>query len=77
MEDLIVPAEKPDYCRPRGNVDCRRYDFLGEREPRFEELQVTFHGSISFIVRSKAIRNGKSIRVQSPDFGKTWHTAPL
>jgi hypothetical protein len=76
-EDLIVPAEKPDYCKPRGNVDCRHYDFLGEREPRFEELRVTSQGSISFIVRSKAIRNGKSVRVQSPDFGKTWQIALL
>jgi hypothetical protein len=76
-EDLIVPAEKPDYCKPRGNVDCRHYDFLGDREARFEELRVTSQGSISFIVRSKAIRNGASIPVQSPDFGKTWQTTPL
>jgi len=76
-EDLIAPAEKPDYCKPRGNVDCRHYDFLGEREPRFEEIRVRSQGSISFIVRSRAIRNGKSIRVQSLDFGKTWQTAPL
>lgn len=71
-EDLIVPAEKPDYCKPRGDVDCRHYDFLGDREPQFEDIRVTAQGSISFLVRSKAIRNGKSIRIQSQDFGKTW-----
>jgi hypothetical protein len=58
-------------------VDCRHYDFLGEREPRFEEIRVASQGSISFIVRSKAIRNGKSVQVQSPDFGKTWQIALL
>ena len=74
-EDLIVPAKKPDYCKPQGKMDCRQYDFLGERESRFEEIRVTSQGSISFIVRSKAIRNSKSVRVQSSDFGKTWQIA--
>ena len=73
-QDLIVPVDKPDYCKPRGNADCRHYDFMGEREASFDEIQVTSQGSISFIVRSKAIRNGKSVRVQSTDFGKTWQT---
>lgn len=76
-EDLIIPAEKPDYCKPRGNVDCRHYDFLGDRGPRFEEIRVMSQGSISFIVRSKAFRNGKSVQVQSTDFGKTWQTELL
>ena len=76
-EDLIVPAKKPDYCKPKGNVDCRQDNFLGERKPRFEEIRVTSQGSISFIVRSKAFRNSKSVRVQSPDFGKTWQIALL
>ena len=71
-EELIVPAEKPDYCKPRGNVDCRHYDFMDERAPHFAEIRVTSQGGISFIVRSKAIRDGKSIRIQSQDFGKTW-----
>lgn len=73
-EDLIIPADKPDYCKPRGNVDCRHYDFLGDHEPRFEEIRVMSQGSISFIVRSKAFRNGKSVQVQSTNFGKTWKT---
>lgn len=71
-EVWIVPAKKPDYCKPQGNVDCRNYDFLDERAPRFEEIRVTPLGTISFIARSKAIRNNNSVRVLSADFGKTW-----
>jgi hypothetical protein len=74
-ESLIDPAEKPDYCKPRGNVDCRHYDFLGEREPRFEEIRVNPDGNIVFVVSSKALRNGKAVRVESMDYGKTWKTA--
>lgn len=74
-EALIIPAEKPDYCKPRGNADCRHYDFMGECEPLYEKIRVTSQGRISFIVRSKAIRNDQSVRVQSTDFGKTWLTA--
>lgn len=73
-EDLIVPADKPDHCRPRGEVDCRHYDFLGEREPRFDEVRVSSDGHISFVVRSKALRHGKAVRVESIDSGKTWQT---
>ena len=76
-EDWIVPAKRPDYCKPRGTVDCSHQDFQDERKPRFEEIRVTSQGSILFIVRSKAIRNGKSVRVQSSDFGKTWQAALL
>lgn len=71
-ENLIVPAEKPSYCKPKGNVDCRHFDFQGEREPRFEEIQASADGRISFVMRSRALRDSKSVRVQSEDFGKTW-----
>lgn len=74
-QELIDPVEKPDYCAPRGKADCRHYDFLGDREPRFEEIRVNPQGNISFVVRSKAIRHGKAVQVQSMDFGKTWKTA--
>lgn len=73
-EDLIVPADKPDYCKPRGNVDCRHYDFLGKREAHFEDIRVNPDGHISFVVRSMALRHGKAVRVESIDFGKTWKT---
>ncbi len=70
--DFIIPTEKPDYCTPKGNVDCRQYDFLGEREPRFEHIHASPNGQISFVMRSKAMRVGKVVRVESTDFGKTW-----
>jgi hypothetical protein len=76
-EELIDPAEKPEYCAPRGTADCRHYDFLGDREPRFEEIRVSPQGNISFVVRSKAFRHHKAVRVQSMDFGRTWKAAPL
>lgn len=71
-QDLIVSAEKPDYCAPKGSADCRHYDFLGEREPSFDQIHASPNGLISFVIRSKAIRDGKSVRVESADFGKTW-----
>lgn len=73
-QDVIVPTDKPDHCKPRGNADCRHYDFLGEREPRFEDVRVSPNGQISFVVSSKALRHGKAVRVESVDFGKTWKT---
>lgn len=73
-DDLIVPADKPDDCKPKGNVDCRQYDYLGEREPHFKDIRVNSDGHVSFVVSSKALRNGKSVRVESADFGRTWKT---
>lgn len=76
-DDLIVPAEKPEYCAPRGTSDCRHYDFLGDREPRFEDILVSPHGTISFTVRSRAFRHSKAVQVTSMDFGRTWKTEIL
>jgi len=76
-EDLIVPAERPSYCKPQGNVDCSHYDFLGERSPRFEEIRVSPEGLVSFVVYSTAFRNTKALRVQSADFGQTWKITTL
>lgn len=69
---FIVPAEKPDYCAPRGSADCRNYDFLGDRAPRFEAIRGNAQGEVSFIVRSGAFKNGRAMRVQSLDFGRNW-----
>lgn len=72
-EDMVVPVEKPDYCRPQGTADCRHYDFLGDREPGFTQIQVSpQEGHISFVVQSRAFKNTKGLRVRSADFGKTW-----
>ncbi len=73
-EDLIVPADKPDHCKPVGNADCSQYDYLNERKPHFKDIRVNSAGHVSFVVNSKALRNGKAVRVESVDFGKTWKT---
>ena len=75
--ELIDAMEKPEWCAPKGTADCRHYDFLGDREPRFDEIQVTRAGSISFVARSKAFRNQQAMSVQSEDFGRTWKATPL
>lgn len=70
--ELIVPVEKPDYCAPKGQADCRYYDFQGEREPHYEDIRADRSGSVSFIVRSEAFRDRRAIRVRSSDSGRTW-----
>ena len=75
--EMIDPVEKPDYCAPKGGADCRHYDFLGDRAPTFEQLDVRPDGRISFVARSKSIQPGGAVRVESPDSGRTWSVAPL
>ena len=76
--ELIDPAEKPPYCKPTGNVDCSKDDFLGDREARFDEILVEpAAGTVSFVVRSKALKSGSGVRVTSADRGRTWTIEPL
>jgi hypothetical protein len=75
--ELIDPVEKPEYCAPKGMADCRHYDFLGDRAPVFEELAVERDGRIAFIARSKSIRPGGAVRVESADSGRSWAVTPL
>jgi len=77
--ELIVPAAgKPPYCKPMGNLDCRREDFAGEREARFEDVRVEpAAGAVSFVVRSSALANERGVRVLSADRGRTWNIEPL
>jgi hypothetical protein len=75
--EMIDPVEKPDYCAPKGGADCRHYDFLGDRAPVFEALDVRPDGRIAFVARSKSIRPAGAVRVESPDSGRTWSVAPL
>ena len=71
-DDRVNPVEKPENCAPRGTADCRHYDFLGDRAPQFEEIQVNPSGHVSFVVRSKAIKNAGTARIRSTDGGRTW-----
>jgi hypothetical protein len=76
--ELIEPAEKPAYCKPTGNVDCSKDDFSGDREARFEEIRVDpAAGTVSFIVRSAALKSERGVRVTSADRGRTWNIEPL
>jgi len=74
--DMIDPVEKPEYCAPKGTADCRHYDFLDDRAPAFEQLEVRSDGRISFVARSKSIRPNGAVRAESPDSGRTWTVAP-
>lgn len=71
---MTIPAQFPDYCKPKGMVDCSREDFrfIGDRVPVFSALQASPSGDVSFEVRSAAFRGGGPIRVRSRDFGQTW-----
>jgi hypothetical protein len=72
-ESLINVAPKPAHCAE--GADCRHYDFMGERAPRYEAISV--HGDVvSFVVRTPAIKGG-ALRVTSKDRGATWAVAPL
>jgi len=75
--ELIEPAEKPPYCKPTGTVDCRKDDFLGDREASFDEIVVKPGGTVSFLVRSKALASERGVRVASTDRGRTWKIEPL
>jgi hypothetical protein len=76
--ELIDPAEKPPYCKPTGNVDCRKDDFEGDRAARFDEIRVApAEGTLSFVARSSALKNARGVRVTSADRGRTWKAEPL
>jgi hypothetical protein len=75
--DMVDPVKKPDYCAPVGTGDCRNYDFLGERTPRFERIEVKSNGRVAFVARSAAFRPTGGVLVESADSGRTWEVAPL
>jgi hypothetical protein len=75
--ELIDPVEKPSYCAPAGTADCRNHDFLGDRMPRFEKIEVRPDGRVRFVARSAAFRPSGAVRVESADSGRTWAVTPL
>ena len=50
-QELIDPVDKPATCAPQGTGDCRHYDFLGERTPKFSQIQTEPSGGMTFLVR--------------------------
>jgi hypothetical protein len=75
--EAIDPAEKPEFCAPKGLGDCRYDDFRGEREPAYSELQAVPGGAVSFLVRSKAFKGVQAYRVTSDNFGRTWQVTAV
>ena len=75
--ELIDPVVKPEWCAPAGTGDCRNFDFMGERTPRFEGIEVRPDGRVAFVARSPALLPNGSVRVQSADSGRTWAVEPL
>ena len=75
--EAIDSVEKPDFCAPKGNADCRAMDFEGAREPRYEEIEVERDGRIGFVVRTPALRANTGLRVTSDDSGRSWRVEPL
>ena len=69
----IDTVPKPEYCAPVGTADCRHYDFLGERQPRYTDISVAPSGTLEFTATSPAFR-ARRIRVRSTDAGATWQT---
>jgi hypothetical protein len=72
-QSMMNPVEKPDSCAPNGPVDCRYYDFEGERAPRYEQIRVTAKGQVSFTVRSKTFKGAELLSVQTSNNGAVWH----
>lgn len=75
--EMISPVEKPDYCAPAGAADCRQYDFLGDRAPRFESIDVRPDGRVGFVARSASILPNGAVRIESTDSGRTWAVTQL
>ena len=75
--EMIDPVEKPEWCSPKGTADCRNYDFMGERTPRFEQIEVRPDGRLAFVAHTPALRPGGAVRVESADSGRTWAVVPL
>jgi hypothetical protein len=72
-QSLMNPVEKPDSCAPNGPVDCRYYDFEGDRAPRYEQIRVTARGQVSFTARSKTFKGAELLSVQTSNNGAVWH----
>ena len=70
---MIDPVEKPDSCAPDGPVDCRHYDFEGDRAPEYEQISIATKGQVAFTAKSKAFKSVELLRVQTRNNGAVWH----
>ena len=74
---MIDPVDKPSYCAPRGEADCRHYDFLGERQPQYDDIVLGDDGTLTFTVRSSAFKDIDALLVRTEDHGRTWSYEPF
>jgi hypothetical protein len=72
-QDMIEAVQRPDSCAPDGPLDCRYYDFEGERKPLYEQISVAGAGQVSFRVAAPAFRSVQSLHVQTRNNGAHWH----
>jgi len=70
--EWIDPAPRPDYCRPKGQADCRYDDFQGERTPEYANVAARADGTAEFDVRSKGLKDPAPLHVATSDFGRSW-----
>ena len=70
---MIDPVEKPDSCAPNGPVDCRHYDFEGDRAPEYEQISIATKGQVGFTATSKTFKGVELLRVQTRNNGAVWH----
>lgn len=75
--EMIVPVEKPDFCKPKGLGDCRYYDFEGERAPQYEDITSDGAGALVFVVQAKAFKDNLRLKITTQDFGRTWSAHAL
>ena len=72
-QDMIAAVQRPDSCAPDGPLDCRYYDFEGERKPQYDQISAAGTGQLSFRVRTPAFRGRQSLHVQTRNKGALWH----
>jgi hypothetical protein len=70
---MLEPVQRPDSCAPDGPLDCRYYDFEGERKPQYDQISVAGTGQLSFRVRAPVFRGRQSLHVQTRNNGVLWH----
>ena len=70
---MTNPVDNPETCKSRGAVDCRYFDYEGERMPVYDMIEAGADGHASFRVRTPTFRDVDSLRVKTTNNGASWH----
>jgi hypothetical protein len=75
-DELITQQPRPEHCKYLATDICPGVTtFEGDRLLQFSNVRIdTQSGYISFLVKSKAFKDGVNIAVSSRDRGRTWTT---